>query len=632
VVFTANTGTLANVNATTNASGVATASFSAGANKANRTATITVTSQTVSANLTVPITNTKLTVSGPSSTVIGSQPVEFTVVATDSANNLIPNATITGTSSLGNTLTRPDGNVTNSQGRIRFLYTPANAGTDTGLKFSGLGAEVALTPTLVVSGDDFSFVSPAPASTVQVNMTQAVTVQLRIGGVPQPNRTVNFAATGGTLSSPTALTGPDGRATVNIISAAAGPVTVQASVAGVATSATLQLNIVATLPSQLVLQVAPTALPINATGSSSNNVALVTARVTDATANPVAGVTVNFTRIADPSGGNLLQASAVTDSSGIATVSYRSGPESTASNGVRLRGSVASNTAVFAEATLTVNQAALFITLGTGNVIENIDPQTYKKDWVAYVTDANGVAVNNVALTNKVLPLVYRTGALSYNGTVWVYAAPIYECRNEDADNDGVLDNATVTSVVVGTTTTFSATNTLVVGATVRLGGFAGADAGLLNGQTFTVSAASPTSFEILLDTSGRVISGPGTYSEDANADGVLWPGNVIAVTPSSLQTAGGGLATLSLIYAESFAPWVGVRLTTTATVAGTESRRDAEFIVVGSGADFNSQANPPAGSTSPFGLLPKPALGPLQLPPAVGGLWPNNAGCRRIQ
>jgi len=645
VVFTANTGTLANVSSNTNASGVATATFSSGANKANRTATITVTSQTVSANLSIPINNTKLTVSGPSSMVLGDMK-DFFVIATDSANNPIPNATITSTGSLGNAITRPDGNVTNSQGSIRFRYTATNPGTDSGLKFSGLGGEIGLVPSLFVSGDDFSFVSPIPSTTVPVNTFQEVRVRLRVGGVPLVGRTVNFATTGGTLSefnpppagapppsaAATASTNGNGEATVYLRSSAAGPVTVQASVAGVATSATLALNIVATVPATLVLQISPTALPINASGANANNEAQAIARVTDAAANPVAGVTVNFTRITDPSGGNLVQASDVTDSSGVATVAYRSGPESTASNGVRLRATVAINASVFAEATLTVNQSALFITLGTGNTIENLDPQTYKKDWVAYVTDANGVAVNNVTLTNKILPLVYRTGRLAFLGTVWTYVTPIYECKNEDINSNGVLNNGSVASVTVGATTTFiTAPNTLMAGNTVRLTGFTGADASMINGRTFAVSIASPTSFEIVLDTSGKTINGPGTFSEDDNGDGVLWPGNVIAVTPASVPTAGGGRATLSLIYAESFAPWVGVRLTASATVAGTESRRDAEFVVTGSSVDFSTEANPPAGVTSPFGLSPQPALAGGQTAPSVGGLWPNNPGCRRI-
>ncbi len=87
----------------------------------------------------------------------------------------------------------------------------------------------------------------------------------------------------------------------------------------------------------------------------------------------------------------------------------------------------------------------------------------------------------------------------------------------------------------------------------------------------------------------------------------MLWPGNVIAVSPSIVQTAN-GLATLSLAYAEWFAPWVELRLTASASVAGTESRTDAVFVVTGLASDFTVQTNPPAGVVSPFGLLPTAA------------------------
>ena len=94
---------------------------------------------------------------------------------------------------------------------------------------------------------------------------------------------------------------------------------------------------------------------------------------------------------------------------------------------------------------------------------------------------------------------------------------------------------------------------------------------------------------------------------EDKNGDGILWPGNVISVTPGSAQTLN-GLATISLVYAESYVPWVRMKLTASASVAGTESKTDVEFIVTGASEDFSAQTNPPAGVTSPYGLLPKGA------------------------
>jgi hypothetical protein len=296
----------------------------------------------------------------------------------------------------------------------------------------------------------------------------------------------------------------------------------------VSAEATLPIQFVAETPNTLVLQVNPTAIAPNASGSVHQ--AEVLATVTDANANPVKGVTVNFNRTADPSGGNLSSASQVTDSSGQASVQYVAGGLTTASNGVKLKASVASATSVFGNATLTVNQSALFIALGTGNTISNLDDQTYQKNWVVYVTDSNGIAVPNVDLTIKVLPLAYGKGSLTFSGG-WKLGAGAVSCPNEDTNFNGVLD-----------------------------------------------------------------------AGEDLNHSGTLEPGNVISVTPGVVKTDSNGRATISLIYAESYAPWVEVRLRAEAVVAGTESSKEQTFTVSGSSADFSNEDIPPAGAVSPFG------------------------------
>ena len=137
---------------------------------------------------------------------------------------------------------------------------------------------------------------------------------------------------------------------------------------------------------------------------------------------------------------------------------------------------------------MTVNQKSLFIALGTGNTITNLDPQTYRKDWVVYVTDSSGTPQDSVSLSVKAIPTNYLTGQMKFNGSTWTYVAPIWSCRNEDANEDGILDK-------------------------------------------------TPS-------------------NEDDFADSVLWPGNVIGVSPGSVQTVN-GRATVSLTYAESYAPWV---------------------------------------------------------------------------
>jgi Bacterial Ig-like domain (group 1) len=535
VSFSTSTGTLATVSTVTDPGGAAAATLFAGADKSNRVATVTVTAGTITSTLKVPVNGTKLTLSGPSSLILGNS-AQFDVAVVDSKANPVPNVAVTGVSSLGNALTASSP-TTDSNGNIRFTYAATKSGTDN-LAFSGVGASVSPVTALVVSGQDFAFSAPAASTKVAVNTTQAVTVLLRSGGVPQAGATINFAATGGTLSAPDAVTNSAGQASVNFSSSSAGPVTVQATVAGggaTQTVTTLPLVVIATVPSKLVLQISPTALPPNL-GTSATNQAKAVAKVTDAAGNPVEGVVVNFTRIVDPSGGELLQASATTDASGQATASYKSGSQSTANNGVVLGAAVANALNVTGQANLTVNQSALFIALGTGNVITNLDPQTYNKDWVTYVTDANGIAVNGVTLTIKAVPISYLVGRLAWSGTVWTYAKGLYECRNEDANGNGILDTG-----------------------------------------------------------------------EDDNKDNVLWPGNVIAVTPSTVQTVN-GRALISLQYGESYAPWVRLLLTASATVSGTESKTTAQFVVDGFADDFNKETVPPAGVVSPYGQFPSPA------------------------
>jgi hypothetical protein len=65
------------------------------------------------------------------------------------------------------------------------------------------------------------------------------------------------------------------------------------------------------------------------------------------------------------------------------------------------------------------------------------------------------------------------------------------------------------------------------------------------------------------------------------------------------------GRATISLIYAESYAPWVKVRLSAAAVVTGTESSTQSDFFVIGLASDFTNKTVPPAGEISPFGQVP---------------------------
>lgn len=536
VSFAATSGNLTAVSAVTNAAGVATATFAAGADRSNRQATVTVRSGSASGQVVLDIVGTVLSYSGVTTVPLNTT-ATLSVKVVDSKGAPIATVPVTVASSLGNSLSATTV-VTDSLGTAAVDYTSTKAGADT-LSFAAAGTTVS--PTLQVSAADFTFVTPAAGIQIPVTTSQTLTVKYLSGNVIQAGATINFAATAGVVSPSSAVTDASGQASVTIRSQTASPAVVQASVSGVPVQATLPVVFVALTPAKLVLQVSPTAIPPNPSGTTSQ--AALVATVTDMNGNPVSSATVTFNRVQDPSGGNLSQASTATDASGQATVQYIAGASPTASNGVQIQATVLGTPSVFGTAQLTVNQSALFIALGTGNTIANLDEQTYKKDWVVYVTDSNGVAVPNINLTIKVLPTDYRKGNLVFSGS-WVYDVTpghFFLCQNEDANYNGILD--------------------------------------------------------------------PG---EDFNGDGRLEPGNVIAVTTAQTPTASSsgiaktgsdGRATITLLYAESYVPWVKVKLTAQAIVSGTESSTEANFVVVGAASDFNNPAIPPAGVISPFGV-----------------------------
>ena len=536
VSWSVDRGRISNQTVVTDNNGIARATLDAGSDRSNRTAVMTAFSGAASQTLNVPIVNTKLTYSGASTTTVGSNLV-LNLSATDSKGVAIPGVTLTLSSALGNGL--PTTVLTDTAGQANVTYVATKAGSDT-ITVSGAGAVLTPAVALTVTGsdEDLAFITPAAGTKVPVGTAKTFTVRYRKLGVAQANTTLNLAATIGTIKvggsvATSVTTDVSGQASFTVESGFAGSSNVGITVAGTAVQTSLAVNFVATTPATLVLQVTPTALAPNLGGSTSNQAALV-AKVTDVNGNPVADTTINFSQLADPSGGSLQQASAITDLNGVATVQYLSGATSTASGAVQLKATVAANPAVWGTAAMTVNQSALFIALGTGNTITNFDAQTYEKSWTVYVTDANGVRVTNVPVTIKVIPNYYAKGQMVWNETAsqWIYFS-YQECLNEDRAN--------------------------------------------LNGR---------------LD--------PG---EDTNGDGALTPGNVVALTASTVTTDSNGSATITLRYAELYAPWIGVRLTATAIVSGTESTSYRDFPLDKLAGDFSVKTVAPAGARSPFGI-----------------------------
>lgn len=536
VTFTASSGVIRGASEVTDAAGVAKATLIPGGDKSNRPIVVKVSAGAApSGQVTVQVTGTSISVAGPSSlqASTASKPVTatYTLRVVDSASNPIDDASLSISSKLGNTLSVTS-TTTDSNGTATVIYSPIKSGSDV-LSVAGMGEVKNV--EIGVTAIDFTVLSPVPNVLVPIGTEKIVTVQYQLNGTGQAGQSVSFRTTRGTIAPVLPNSLPPGQYSAKLSSTTAGQATVTAQIVGVG-SVTLPVEFVATMPADITLQSNPGAIAPNTTGTS--NQSTISAVVRDAAGNPVKDRQISFSLEKDLSNGTLSSGSAITNSSGQASVQFISGPTSTPSDGVVVTAKDVL-TGVTGTTKLTVSAKSLFITIGFGNEIANIDETTYSKAFSVYITDANGVAVGNQTVTLSVIPTVYGKGSLVWSNPVWVKEDTSIWCPNEDA--------------------------LLGVGA-----------AGYLNG---------------ILD-----------IGEDRNLDGRLTPGNIAVAAPGSVTTDSNGRATFAIQYGEQFAPWAVVDIEARAVVSGTESRRTISYQLVGSAPDFTNETVAPAGSSSPFG------------------------------
>lgn len=543
VIFSANnSGTIEVISGTTDLSGIAQATVSTAGNKDNRTITVTATASTVSSAVDIDVIGTSITIAGATSLGSGEQ-ATLTITLKDSAGTAISNKslTVTGDAGLNIVSTVPVTTGSNGQATVSVVGV---SGTGT-LTVTGAGTATA-TQTIVVSATSFAFTLPTASQEVNLGATQTVTARLLDNNAAVVGQTVNFTATRGTLSAGSAVTDASGLATVTISSNNAGPCVITATT-GSGSTAQVEMLFVATTPDSMTVQATPTTIGVNSGGSAATQISTITAVVRDAANNLVKNQTVNFT-LTDVSGGTISPASAITDEFGRANTVYTAGASASANDGVSITavvpGTDCPNGSPVAPCTSTVNltvaQQALFVTLGTGNTINEPNQTTYSLPYSVLVTDASGGPVS-AQVTISIIPTYYYKGVMHWNGTLYEpsYSVPAPACINEDTN---------------------------------------------LNGN-----------FEPLID-------------NDVNNDGILWPGNIAtfsgsAVTVSNVTTGTDGFAYVNILYPQDHAYWVSVDLNARAVVAGSESSTDAKFVLPGAASDYSSQGVAPPGFVSPYGV-----------------------------
>jgi hypothetical protein len=271
--------------------------------------------------------------------------------------------------------------------------------------------------------------------------------------------------------------------------------------------------------------------------------------VRDAANNLVKNAGVDFTVTADPTGGSLNAARAITDVTGGASVTYTAGSVSSPQNGVAIQATVTDvggvlvgGPAVTDTATLTVSGQSLLVRLGTDNLVQSLPPLN-KKTWVAIVTDAGGNAVPNVTVIFALRPGHYRKGQYVVPPPPavqrWVQS-PSVECLNEDINFNGNIDPGEDTPV-------------------------------------------------------GTAPAGP-------NGNGSLEPGGVATVNTTAVTDAS-GIATAVITYPKDHATWAEYTLEARTGVSSNDPPTLATFFLVGLASDYQDVNVSPPGQFSPYGL-----------------------------
>lgn len=502
----------------------------------NRVIDVVARSGSLTSTLSLTVAGTALTLDGPSN-LVSNAATAFTVALRNSAGDVIPGKQVQLTSSAGNALSASVV-TTDAAGRATFTVTGTTSGADT-IRASGLGASASL--AVSVASTQLAFAAPSTGQELVVGASHNVSVTYSIGGIPQVGRTVSFFATRGVITA-SATTDANGQASATISALTAGVSTITASADSVLSSRSVEF--VSRVPAKLSVQPSPANVTVNLTPTGTNSSQLI-AVVRDANDNPVKGQIVTFSADQDPSGGRIEPAVATTDSSGVASVAFYPGGNTTGNLGIIVRATVPAvagvNPAITGTTALTASGQELDVTIGTGNKLEDLDLVNYGMPWDAVVTDASGRPVENATVQASLVGVAFYKGQYYPGETHWypggdTSSKPPFKCISEDTNGN------------------------------LRL------DAG-----------------------------------EDTNHDNELTPSNVAAVQvlAANGRTDESGFARIRVKYPKQFANWVRVRLTVTITViAGTESTATREFVLPVVRDDVKLDQNPPGGVHSVFGVI----------------------------
>jgi hypothetical protein len=354
--------------------------------------------------------------------------------------------TMTFSSQTGNSIA-PASTITDASGQITAVVTATQPANDV---LTATAAGASKTQTLTISSASFAFTTPAPAIDIPLNTPTPVSINWTNGGVPQSGQLVTFTTSRGTMTgTPSTTNGTGDTPGVSIISTtSAGPAIITAQGPGGTPAATLSVNFVSTTATNVSVQAVPSIVQFTTNSpSQTNNISTITVTVRDSTNNLVKNASITFS-LTDTTGGFLAAGSAITDVTGTASVNYTAGTTSSAQNGVTIAATVdkvngVAIAPITGSTTLTVAGQALFVRLGTDNLVQPLPAPNpdLLKTWSAIVTDAAGNAVAGAQVRFSLIPTRYAKGFYTFplGASAWIQTVTA-TCASEDININGILD------------------------------------------------------------------------------------------------------------------------------------------------------------------------------------------------
>ena len=557
------------------------------------------------------VSNVTVVASTPSLPSNGATPVQLSAFVRDASNQFVSaQAVVFSADSGGLQITQ---GTTDANGLAKAALTTAGDPANRAIHVTATVGTVTGSATVNVSGSQLTIQGP---NALVLGQSASYTVALiDSGSAGIANKTVTLSsARSNTLSAPSVTTNSSGQATFTMTVANAGNDTITATALGLTSTLAVSVN------SDSFSFTVPAASAEVGLGASQ----AVTVRWTQNNV-PVTGQPVSFATTR----GTLTAVSALTDSSGSATVNVSS---------TNAGGAVITATATGGAAS---QRTIEFVATSAASI--DVQPSSFsigptELDTItAVVRDAAGNLVKNQTVTFSLQDVT--GGTLSTASAVTDSqgrAQTAYTAGSVASAQNGVGITATVQSTPAVTKTvqlTVAQRQLFLVlgtGNEIKEPNIAqyqldyivqvtDANGAGVSGVPLTMSVLSEQYFKGF-----RSQPAPGADwgttitascpDEDTNHNGVLDPGedfnnskrieagNIATVTPGNVVSGANGFASVSVFYPQEYAYYLQVNLEARASVQGTEFARSSRFVLPGSKADFSAGASPP-GPQSAFGI-----------------------------